>query len=224
MIGRCYDGKLMGKFELSRSLDMSSNYLLQVGFSDINLKDFIGDSIPQPDPKSEHSTGNISGSLSVDGSLDRLSDSASSKVGTCRLSITDMQVGKLSLLSKLLNVLQLAVPEDFAFDRMTVDSYLKDEQVLIRYVGLTGSKAAFSGSGWIDLQSDEISLILYAGDSRATGTKYPVLQSFTTSLGYAVVRIEVSGKYYDPQIITQALPVIQDTLKLLGTKAPKPGG
>jgi len=223
LIGRCYDGKFMGKFELSHSPDTASDYLLQIGFSDIGLKEFIGDTIPQKDPKGEHSSGKMSGSFSIGGSLDRAADSAVSKMGTCRLTISDMQVGKLSLLAKLLNVLQLAVPGDFAFDRMAVDSYVKGDRVLIRHLDLSGATSAFSGSGWIDLQSEKIDLVLLAGNRQAGESKHSVLQSLTTSLGYAVVRIEVSGCYYDPEIVTQALPVIQDTLKILGTKPTKSG-
>jgi hypothetical protein len=44
------------------------------------------------------------------------------------------------------------------------------------------------------------------------------LESLTDSLRGAVVRVDVSGNISDPQIKTTPLPVIQDTLGILGTK------
>jgi hypothetical protein len=43
------------------------------------------------------------------------------------------------------------------------------------------------------------------------------LQSLTEGLGGAVVRMEVTGQADDPHITTKTLPVIQDSLKIIGT-------
>jgi hypothetical protein len=37
-------------------------------------------------------------------------------------------------------------------------------------------------------------------------------------LSQAVVRVEVTGNVHDPQVTTRTLPVIEDSLKILGTK------
>jgi len=223
LIGRCYGGKFMGEFELGYSGQKVSDYLMQTGFFDIDLKEFLGTTIPKQNPKAEHTGGKMSGSFSIAGSVDPVANIDTSRAGACRLSISDMKVGKLSLLAKLLNALKLTFPGDYAFDRMAVDSYIKGDRVIIRHVGLSGATTAFSGSGWIDLPSEKINLVLFTG-KRDGETKPSVLKSFTMALGYAMVRIEVSGFYYDPKITTQALPVFGNTLKILGTKSPKAGG
>jgi len=43
------------------------------------------------------------------------------------------------------------------------------------------------------------------------------LQSLTEGLGGAVVRMEVTGNVHDPKIETKTLPLVEDTLKILGT-------
>jgi hypothetical protein len=44
-----------------------------------------------------------------------------------------------------------------------------------------------------------------------------LLQSLTESLGGAVVRMEVTGSVDHPEVETKTLPLIEDSLKILGT-------
>jgi hypothetical protein len=44
-----------------------------------------------------------------------------------------------------------------------------------------------------------------------------VFQALTEGLGGAVVRMEVTGKASNPLVETKTLPVIEDSLKILGT-------
>jgi len=45
-----------------------------------------------------------------------------------------------------------------------------------------------------------------------------VLQSLSEGLGYGVVRMEIGGKLYDPEVTTRTLPVITESLQILGTE------
>jgi hypothetical protein len=128
-----------------------------------------------------------------------------------------MQVGKLSPLTKLLQ-LKLTESEQFAFDRMLVDSYIKNNKLFFKHVDLAGKDLAFNGSGWMDMQTLDINLVLFArGHHRLATTQPSVLQSLAEGLGIAVVRMEVTGNFYDPKVETRALPVIEDSLGILGT-------
>jgi len=42
------------------------------------------------------------------------------------------------------------------------------------------------------------------------------LQSLTEGLGQAVIRIDVAGNLHEPEITTETLPVIRETLRVLG--------
>jgi hypothetical protein len=139
------------------------------------------------------------------------------RLGRCRLKIIDMEVGKLSPLAKLLQVLNLTEPSDYAFDQMVVDAYIQDNEVFLRQIDLSGKSLAFNGSGWLDLKTDDINLILTARGKRLATKRPSILQSLTEGLSRAVVRVEVKGKAGDPQITTRTLPVIGETLEILGT-------
>jgi len=167
-------------------------------------------------------SGTMSGSLSI-GAL--IGDN-SSRIGRCRLAIRDMQVGKLSPLAKLLYVLKLREQKDFAFEQMVIDSYIKHNKLFFEKFGLSGEAVAFYGSGWMDLPSENIDLTLtargprrFASQSEAAGAAEPsIMQSLAEGLGRAMVRMEVTGNVHDPQVETRALPVVEDSLKILGTR------
>ena len=69
-----------------------------------------------------------------------------------------------------------------------------------------------------NLQNEDIKLTLRGRGRRLAGSEPSVLQSLREGLGRAVVRIDVTGNYYDPQVTTTTLPVIKGALELLGTK------
>ena len=226
LIADCYGGKVTGKFEFKRPTEQvqyqlssssrlmgTGEYLLQVGFSNIDLKQFLSDTKRKETPDKGYTSGKMNGSVSLSG---RLGD-ISSRIGTFRLVISDMQVGELSPLAKLLQVLKLTEPKDCVFDRMFVDSYIKHNGLFVKKLDLSGQAVAFYGSGSMDLQTRNVNLVLTARGQRLATDDPSILQSLTEGLGQAVVRMEVTGDFYDPRVTTRTLPVIKDSLQILGT-------
>jgi hypothetical protein len=208
-----YDGKMTGKLQLTKSDRGGLDYLLETSVDGADLKKFLSDTDKEAGPDEHYSTGSISGSLSIVGSL--AEDNI--RLGRCRVKITDMQVGKRSPLANLLAVLNLTEPSDYAFDQMTVDAYIQDNKMFLRQLDLSGKSVAFYGSGWLDLKTDDIKMTLTARGRRLGPANPSIWQSLTEGLGRAVVRVEVKGKISDPQITTMPLPVIKETLEILGT-------
>lgn len=233
----CYGGKLTGKLEYKQPVQGPSEYLLQVGFVDIDLRQFLsepnrsqerswtlseqGDESPaaQPDSKLSGATsGNMSGSLSLTAGV----GGGSSRLGRCRLIISDMHVGKPSPLAKLLYVLQLTESEDFIFEQMFVDSYIKDNHLVFEKLDLSGESLAFSGSGTMDLPTRDLNLTLTVRGERLADAEPSVLQSLVENIGGGVVRMEVTGNAYDPDVKIKTLPVIKDSLQIFGKKPNTP--
>ncbi len=209
-----YGGKLKGKFALKQPAGQAGEYVLQTGFNNVDLRQFLSDTEPQKSPESAHTSGKISGSFSINA---RIGDN-SSRIGTCKLQINDMQVGKLSPLAKLLTVLQLTEPQDYAFDKMFVDSYIRQNGLLVKKLDLSGRDVAFYGSGQMDLQTQNLDLSLIARGRRLAAADPSILQSLAEGLGQGVVRMDVTGDLHDPKVTTKTLPVIDGTLQILGTK------
>jgi hypothetical protein len=235
LIADCYDGRLAGKFEISQRDDGALEYVLETGFDDIDLRQFLlasaesdktgfisHEELPSVEAAetSDNDTtrGTMDGALSVSGQV----GDSSRRVGRCTLRITDTKVGRASLLGKLLDVLKLTEPRDFVFEQMLVDSYIKHNRLFFEQVDLSGRTVAFNGSGWMDLRDQSLDLTLTARGRRGAGAKPSVLQSLTEGLGSAVVRMEVTGNVHDPVVTTRTLPVIEDTLEILGTRPAEP--
>jgi hypothetical protein len=216
--GDLYGGKLTGKYELSRLTGPGAEIRLQAGFDGVDLKEFLADTDSNNISQEEHTTGRMSGSLNIVG---RLADS-STRIGQCRLRVRNMQVGRLSPLAKLLAVLKLTEPTDFAFDQMLVDSYIKGNYLSFEKFDLAGKSVAFSGSGGLDLASRNIDLVLTARGRRLATAKPSIWQSLTEGLSKAVIRMDVKGDVRDPQVTTTTLPVIRATLGIFGKRPAKP--
>jgi len=129
LIADSYGGRVAGKFELKQSGERDLEYLLQVGFENIDLKQFLSHAKAVADPEEKvpdgakpkqaphknDTSGKVNGSLSLLGQISEVHRSNTgrsevggdvhSSIGRCKLTISDMQVGKLSLLAKLLYVL-----------------------------------------------------------------------------------------------------------------------
>ena len=230
LIADCYGGKSTGKFQFSVSplgdalrrspkdkqpADGASDYLLQVGFDNIDLQQFLSDTKDKETPENGYTSGKMDGSLSINAHTGDIS----SRIGTCRLAISDMQVGQLSPLGKLLQVLKLTEPQDYAFDQMFLDSYIRRNDLLVKKLDLSGQAVAFFGSGRMDIKTRDVDLVLYARGRRLATDEPSIWQSLTEGLGQAVVRMEVTGDFYDPKVTTKTLPLIGETLKFLGSKS-----
>ncbi|UCG48330.1 MAG: AsmA-like C-terminal domain-containing protein [Phycisphaerales bacterium] len=212
----CYHGRLAGRFLLKQPPDAPMGFLFQTGFKGIDLAEFLADARLDPGDKPDDTTGTLSGTLSLAATLGDIA----SRIGKCRFVITDMRVGKLSPLAKVLQVLQLNEPTDFAFDQMLVDSYIRRRNLLVRKLDLAGKSLAFHGSGLVDLDKRDVDLTLTARGRRLATAGPSVLESLTEGLGQAVVRLEVTGDLDDPQVKTIAFPLISGSLETLGAKQP----
>ncbi len=214
LVADFYGGSLKGELIIKRPEGRPGEYVLQTGFDGADLKRFLADTKQPEAPENGYTTGKLNGSLCLSAQIGDLS----TRIGTCRLTISNMQVGKLSPLAKLLNVMQLSAPKDFAFEKMLVDSYIRHNELFVRKLDISGQNDAFAGSGVLDLQDFDLDLELTARGKRPATEDPSVLASLTEGLGQAVVRIDVSGNIRDPKITTETLPVIKETLQVFGSK------
>ena len=235
-IADCCGGKLTGKFEFKQPAAGPSEYQLQAGFNDIDLKQFLSEpnrnearfvtasngtnetqNAREQSQSNDATSGRMSGSLSLRAGV----GGGSSRLGRCRLIVTDIYVGKPSPLAKLLYVLQLTDSKDFVFKQMFVDSYIKNDLLIFEKFDLSGESLAFNGSGSMDLKTKQVDLALTVRGKRLADAEPSVLQSLAENIGGGIVKMEVTGNAYDPDVKIKTLPVIRAPLKILGKKTTK---
>lgn len=146
----------------------------------------------------------MNGLLSLKGTLGKNKQ----KTGICKLKISEMKVGKVSPIANVLKVLSMDRPEDFNFEQMLIDSYIKNDRIDFKKVDLSGDSVAFKGAGKMNLKTKKINLILTARGIKADIQNPSVLQSLTEVLGHAVVKMEIKGTYSNPNITTETLPIL----------------
>jgi len=216
----CYGGKLVGSLDFHQKQNGQMEYLLEVTFDRVDLRQFLADTKLKADPAGPSPAGTMAGALSLSATIgdDR------SRLGSCKIWIGQMQIARLSPLVKLLQVLKLSVPTDFAFDQLFLDSYIRHDQLLVKKLDLAGPSLAFYGSGTVNLETRQIGLTLVGRGRRLASADPTLLQSITEGIGKAMVQLQLSGSFYDPQVRAKPLPVLTDTLSKLPMAVELGGG
>ena len=214
LIAQTYGGKTTGQLEFIQKEGQPMKYVLQTVFENVDLKEFMADTKLAGSQNNTYTTGKMSGSLDLSSQISE----NKSRIGACRVTIKDMQVGKMSPLANLLQVLNLNEPCDYAFDSMFIDSYIRRDGLVVQKLDMSGKSVAFYGSGSINLSNGGVDLSLTARGHRLATDDPSIWQSLTEGLGQAVVRMDVTGDYRNIKVATRALPVLEGTLNLLGSK------
>lgn len=212
-LGDCYGGRVLGDFQVDPAGQGVFQYLVTGAMTRVNLQDFLLAGKIGEATRKDYSSGTLNAALSLGAKV----GDGSSRLGVCRVDVADMQVGKVSPIANLLAVLRLTEPSDYAFDRMLLESYLKRNKLLISRFDLSGKNLAFTGGGTINLPDGDVNLTLTARGKRVAAAQPSILQSLTEGLTGAMVRMEVTGTTNNPNVETKTLPVIEDSLKILGT-------
>lgn len=216
-LGDFYGGRVLGSLEVGGGEEGAARYLVRTSLNRVDLQQFLQPGTTgvrgQERLSPSGSRGRMNASLTVGG---RIGDGASRR-GVCQVDIMNMQVGRVSSLGQLVSVLSLGEPSDYTFERMLIDSYIKQDVLLIRKLDLSGRNAAFTGSGTMMLRTGDLNLMLTSRGQRVAAEEPSVLRSLTEGLSGAVVRIEVTGTIDDPRVETKKLPIIEDSLRILGT-------
>lgn len=212
LLGDCYRGKALGSLYVGVAEGGASEYRLEVTLSRVDAQQFLQAAESAPVVEDAYRGGVLNAWMSLGG---RAGDAASRR-GVCQFDVANMRVGKVSLLANLLSVLRLSEPTEYTFERMILDSYIKQDTLLIRKLDMSGRNVAFTGSGTMFLPTGELNLTLTARGQRVAAADPSIFQALTEGLGGAVVRIEVAGTAAEPRVTTKTLPVIEDSLRVLG--------
>lgn len=211
LLGDCYGGRVLGSLQVGRAAAGGIEYMLRAGLNRVDLQQFL-----QTDKAAATDRPYSGGVMDAVLTVASRTGGLTSRRGVCQVDIKDMRVGKVSPLANLLSVLSLSEPTDYTFERMLIDSYIKEDHLLIRKLDMSGRNVAFTGSGTMALPGGELNLTLTARGQRLAAAEPSVFQALTEGLSGAVIRMEVTGKASDPRVETKALPVIEDSLKILG--------
>jgi hypothetical protein len=136
-------------------------------------------------------------------------------MGRLNIGIRDMQLARRSLLGKILAAMQLNNPTDYIFSDMSVDAFVKGNDLVFQEVYMSGKSSVLLGKGIIDLKNDALDLEFSSYGSVVTS--HPsFLETLARGLGSAVIKVEVYGSVDQPRIVTTPLPVLTTPFSIFG--------
>jgi len=99
---------------------------------------------------------------------------------------------------------------------MEVDSFIKGGRVLFDNIDLSGRGVSFNGTGFMNSKDMSLDLVLNVRGKRKPGSELSPLQSLTEDIGRGVVRMDVKGDVYEPEVTVTTLPILKWPLGILG--------
>ena len=202
LAGDICGGKIAGDVKLQ-----GKGYSVEAVFDKLLVNDFI---FPGKLNARDYISGAMSGSIRLSVPV-----AGGTRTGYVLVDTSDMHVEKVSFLGKVLLVMKFTEPTDYAFDAMSAAAYLSGDELLIDRLDLRGRSLTMRGEGTINLKPASVDLAFTAAGPRSQ-IQPSMLESLAEGMMPAIVRVTVKGPLEDPVIEKTALPVITDTLGILG--------
>ena len=154
--------------------------------------------------------GKVKGTLSLQGRAGR----SETKQGRLNATVSEMRLGRQSLIGKVLTAIQFREPKDYVFNRMELDTFIRGDEAVLDRIRIVGRPFVFHGDGRLNLKTYRVAVDLVALGGLA-GTETVILDSLLRGLGSAFWKIEIRDDMRDPTIRTISLPILQLPLDLL---------
>jgi len=212
--GRIYDGSLAAHVEVAFDRDRSQ-YSLSATVHNMQIEPFISaDRASQPpDDKKVDVRGLADAHLYLSGVIgDR-----SSRRGGGQFEIIDGHIYRLPIILAILNVLNLSIPDQDAFDDARADLFIVGNRVRIKDIVLRGSVLGLVGSGSMTLPDLGLDLnLVHVSPHR--WVHVPVLADFVEAASREFVELHVTGPLSQPTVRAKPFRRISEEFKRLFRK------
>ncbi len=209
---RLYGGRISGYAEIIQPETNDLHYRIETVFDGVEFSNMMiaGPGI-QAGGMLAASKGLLSGSFNLQG----ITGQDDSRMGRLNIGIRDMQLARRSLLGKILAAMQLNNPTDYIFSDMSVDAFVKGNDLVFQEVYMSGESSVLLGKGLIDLKNNTLDLEFSSYGSVVTSDP-SFLETLARCLGSAVIKVEVYGSVDQPRIVTTPLPVLTTPFSIFG--------
>ncbi|AQT67062.1 putative protein involved in outer membrane biogenesis [Anaerohalosphaera lusitana] len=206
-----YGGKVEGAVSLGFGDDQKGpGYSMRLDFAGVNASEFVQRSEDKA-AGGKGFRGVMSGSVGVSGTLGEEAE----RMGRLKVEVRDMRLARRSFFGKVLTAMQFSEPTDYVFDRVSVDSYLRDDVMVFEEVLMIGEANVLRGRGSLamDTQRVDLTFTAFGTDVKEDPS---MMESLARGLGGAIARVDVRGKLEDPEIETETFPVLKGPFDIFG--------
>ncbi|MEN6386069.1 MAG: hypothetical protein ABFD79_12850 [Phycisphaerales bacterium] len=207
-VGDCLGGRIAGNAVFkSDKKGGFSEYNIDLAIVGVSSEKFIS-----PDA-AQKSGGSLNGEIRVQGDLKKPQDSR----GRVDIQATGLQLGGKNLVSSIRNAILEAIKKDLAFDNVKVQAIVKGQIIEISRMDLYGPTASLRGTGTYEPVTDSIT-IDFSAYSAAGKDKPALFDTLTSGLGAAFLKVYVRGSLDKPIVKVETLPILKQSLEIIGTK------
>lgn len=242
LVGRLYGGDVVGDVELSGA-DGRTRYELETMIGGASVDRFFHSGVEAAAPAAEDgardpgftvasatpspaavrpaqpSTGSIQVRGMVEGRLHLTGEfgDALSRRGAGSVRITEAHMYRLPVLLAILNVFNLAVPDDNAFHEVEADFLVEGNRIRFDDIILHGKALALIGNGSLYLPGRQLDLYL-ATVSPHRWAKVPMLTEFLEAASREIIELHVTGTLSSPQVSPGPLRSLKGLIETLFQK------
>ncbi|MGB2985706.1 MAG: AsmA-like C-terminal region-containing protein [Phycisphaerae bacterium] len=212
--GRVYDGSLTGRVEAMFDAD-KSGYNLSTTVRGMQIEPFLNAARAASSAGSEpvEVRGLADGHLYLSGVV----GDPSSRRGGGRFEILDGHIYRLPIILAILNVLNLSIPDQDAFDDARADFYIVGNRMQVKDIVLRGGVLALVGSGTMSLPDLGVDLDL-VNVSPHRWARVPVLTNLVEAASHELVELHVTGPLSQPTVRVRPFRGIREEFNRLFKK------
>lgn len=209
-VGDFLGGKVTGAAAFQTdSTGKPTSYKIDMALSGVNTENFVS---PQTRGGPE-TGGSINGELNIQGDMQQ----PQAARGRLTAQATGIKPWEKGIVALIRNAILETIKRDLAFDNVKIQAVIKGKIVYISRLDLYGPTASLRGTGTYEPASDSIN-VDFVGYSAAGKEKPSFFDSLTAGWGAAFLKVQVTGTLENPKINVEPLPILKESLGIIGTK------
>lgn len=200
-----YDGRINGTCRINLNPLAGTGYELDLKYDQVDVPQLLA--AARQETSDLPGRGKASGSLGLGGTFDNIT----AFQGGLTATVQDVQIGRQSLLGKILTAVQLKRPENFAFSQIELRADIQYPELVFNRIRMIGQPFVFEGTGRMDLFARQIKMQLAAWD-RVASDRQTILDTLARGMGSALWHVEVDGSLDDPNVKAVYLSLLKQPL------------
>lgn len=205
-----YGGNVTGNLEVD--LGKVPDYKLELDYDEVELCRLP----PLTETVADYErakNGTVSGRLALTGVFDDLSEPR----GKFKAKIANLEMGRQSLLGKVLTAVQFRRPEEYIFHEIDLGAEILGPKLILNQVRIIGNPLVFDGTGTMNLKDRQIKVELSVWD-RIVTDKQSILDMLARGFGSALWKVQIHGVFESPQVDAVYLSVLKHPLDIFKEK------
>lgn len=210
-VGDFLGGRVTGAAEFrTDSSGKLSKYSISMALSQVDSESFVSPKTAGP----SDTNGTVDGELNIQGDFQQ----PGTAVGRLIAQATGLKPKQTGIVGLIQKAIYEAINKELPLDNVKIQAVIKGKIVYITTFDIYGPTASLRGTGTYEPASDIINVDFKAYSAAGKEGPPSFIDSLTSGLASAFLKVEMRGTLENPQIKVIPLPFIEKSLEIIGTK------